>query len=73
LAAGDESAADAGTPNVKMIKTIDRVPQTIGGKLGGSLGESKMRQSSLTVFPAPGQDRSQTRPERVCTGSFRRC
>jgi hypothetical protein len=33
-----------------MSKTIDRVPQTIGGKVGGSLVESKMRQNSLLFF-----------------------
>jgi hypothetical protein len=44
---------------------MDKIPQTIGGKVGGSLAESKMRQSSLTVFLTPGQVRRQTRPERA--------
>jgi hypothetical protein len=32
-------------------------PQTIGGKVGGSFAESKMRQQSLTVFLLPEQVR----------------
>ena len=37
-AADNVSAAAADRPNLKIIKIIDRIPQTIGGKLGGSFG-----------------------------------
>jgi hypothetical protein len=32
------------------MKTTGSNPQTVGGKVGGSFAESKMRQQTLTVF-----------------------
>jgi hypothetical protein len=40
-----------------MIRTTGSSPQTIGGKVGGSFIESKMRQQTLTVFLLPEQVR----------------
>jgi hypothetical protein len=49
---------------VTKIKTTGSSPQTMGGKIGGSFAESKMRQQTLTVFLLPEQVRRRTSIER---------
>jgi hypothetical protein len=40
----------AGKQSATKIKTTGSDPQTIGGKVGGSFAESKMRQQTLRFF-----------------------
>jgi hypothetical protein len=56
-AAGSVWAVAVGKQSATKTKTTGSSPQTIGGKVGGSFGESKMRQQTLTVFLVPEQVR----------------
>jgi hypothetical protein len=59
-AAGSVWAVAVGKQSATKTKTTGNSPQTIGGKVGGSFGESKMRQQTLTVFLLPEQVRRRT-------------
>jgi hypothetical protein len=56
-AVGSVWAVAPGKPSATKIKTTGSSPQTIGGKVGGSFAESKMRQQMLTAFLPPEQVR----------------
>jgi hypothetical protein len=56
-AAGRVWAVAAGRPSATKIKTRGSNPQTVGGKVGGSFVESKMREQIHTVFLLPEQAR----------------
>src|ERR1700730_9062849 len=63
-AAGRVWAVAVGKQSATKTKTTGGSPQTIGGKVGGSFGESKMRQQNPYGFSGAGASATPTSVER---------